>query len=83
MAARGCGTIIFTSATAAYRGNAGQHAHAAAMAARKSLSQSIAAELNPKGIHICHVNVDATINVRGDALPTAMESEQTLAHMML
>eukprot|EP00037_Helgoeca_nana_P025865 m.287044 g.287044 ORF g.287044 m.287044 type:complete len:301 (-) comp27069_c1_seq2:2152-3054(-) len=62
MAARGCGTIIFTSATAAYRGNAGQHAHAAAMAARKSLSQSIAAELNPKGIHICHVNVDATIN---------------------
>ena len=32
MIKRGKGTIIYTSATAAYRGNAGQHAHTAAMA---------------------------------------------------
>jgi NAD(P)-dependent dehydrogenase (short-subunit alcohol dehydrogenase family) len=39
MVNRGHGTIIFTSATAAYRGNAGQHAHTAAMGARRNLVQ--------------------------------------------
>ena len=31
MVARGKGTLIYTSSTAAYRGNAGQHAHTAAV----------------------------------------------------
>ena len=35
MTARGGGTLLVTSATAAVRGNAGQHSHAAAMGARK------------------------------------------------
>lgn len=62
MVPRGQGTIIFTSATAAMRGKAGQHAHAAAMAARRMLSQSLAAELGPKGIHVVHVNIDGLVN---------------------
>ena len=37
MAERGNGTILVTSATAAVRGNAGQHAHASAMAGRRML----------------------------------------------
>lgn len=62
MTKRGHGTIIYTSATAAYRGNKEQHAHTAAMGGRMRLTQSLAAELGPKGIHICHVNMDGLIN---------------------
>ena len=58
MLKRGHGTIIYTSATAAYRGNSGQHAHTMAMGGRMRLTQSLNAELGPQGIHICHVNMD-------------------------
>ena len=62
MLERGRGTILVTSATAAVRGNAGQHAHAAAMAGRRMLCQSLNAELAPKGIHIAHVVVDGSVD---------------------
>lgn len=61
MLARGHGTMIFTSSTAAYRGNREQHAHTMAMGGRKNLTQSLNAELGPQGIHVCHVNMDAAI----------------------
>jgi len=61
MVARGHGTLIYTSATAAYRGNAGQHAHTMAMGGRRNLTQSLNAELGPQGIHVCHVNMDGAI----------------------
>eukprot|EP01045_Picozoa_sp_COSAG04_P017058 COSAG04_NODE_1482_length_6564_cov_3.075019_1_plen_295_part_00 len=76
MIKRGKGTIIYTSATAAYRGNAGQHAHTAAMGARKNLTQSISAELAPHGIHICHVNMDGPVDAPetiGKLMPEAFE----------
>ena len=57
MVARGKGSIIVTSATAAVRGNAGQHAHASAMGGRRMLCQSLSAEFGPKGLHIAHVIV--------------------------
>ncbi len=41
MAERGHGTLLVTSATAAVRGNAGQHAHAAAMGGRRMLCQAL------------------------------------------
>ncbi len=50
MAARGKGTILVTSATAAMRGNGGQHSHAAAMAGRRMLCQTLNAEFSSKGI---------------------------------
>lgn len=58
---RGRGTIIVTSATAAVRGNAGQHSHAAAMGGRRLLCQSLNAEFSPKGIHVAHVIVDGAV----------------------
>lgn len=64
MLSRGGGTIIYTSATAAYRGNAGQHAHTMAMAGRRHLAQSLNNELGPQGIHVAHVNIDGMVNVR-------------------
>ncbi len=62
MADRGHGTLIVTSATAAVRGNAGQHSHAAAMGGRRMLCQSLNAEFGPKGIHVCHVIVDGAVD---------------------
>jgi len=59
---RGRGTIIYTSATAAFRGNAGQHAHTAAMAARRTLCMSLNHELAPQGIHVCHINLDGPVD---------------------
>jgi NAD(P)-dependent dehydrogenase (short-subunit alcohol dehydrogenase family) len=50
MEARGKGTILVTSATAAMRGNGGQHSHAAAMGGRRMLCQTLNAEFASKGI---------------------------------
>ena len=62
MAERGKGAILVTSATAAMRGNAGQHSHAAAMAGRRMLCQSLSAEFSAKGIHIAHIVVDGAVD---------------------
>ena len=62
MAERGRGTILVTSATAAMRGNKGQHSHASAMAGRRMLCQSLNAEFGPKGIHVAHVIVDGMVD---------------------
>ena len=62
MQARGKGTILVTSATAAVRGNAGQHSHAAAMGGRRMLCQTLNAELSSKGIHIVHIVIDGAVD---------------------
>ena len=62
MVARGSGTILVTSATAAVRGNAGQHSHAAAMGGRRMLCQTLNAEFGPQGIHVAHVVVDGSVD---------------------
>ncbi len=59
---RGKGTILVTSATAAVRGNAGQHSHAAAMGGRRMLCQTLNAEFSPKGIHVAHIVVDGAVD---------------------
>ena len=61
MEARGKGSLLVTSATAAMRGNAGQHSHAAAMGGRRMLCQSLNAEFAPKGIHIAHILIDGPV----------------------
>ncbi len=72
MVDRGHGTILVTSATAAVRGNAGQHSHAGAMGGRRMLCQSLNAEFAPKGIHIAHILVDGPV-----------ESPDTLGKLLL
>ena len=62
MAARGRGTLLVTSATAAMRGNARQHSHAAAMGGRRMLCQSLNAEFAPKGVHVAHVLIDGPVD---------------------
>lgn len=62
MVERGGGNIIVTSATAAVRGNSGQHSHAAAMAGRRLLCQSLNAEFSKQGIHVAHVLVDGMVD---------------------
>lgn len=62
MEQRGQGTLLVTSATAAVRGNAGQHSHAAAMGGRRMLCQSLNAQYASKGIHVAHILVDGAID---------------------
>lgn len=62
MEERGKGTLLVTSATAAVRGNAGQHSHAAAMGGRRMLCQSLNAEFAPKGIHVAHMLIDGAVD---------------------
>ena len=62
MSERGSGKIIVTSATAAVRGNRGQHSHAAAMGGRRMLCQTLNAQYAPKGIHVTHILVDGAVD---------------------
>ncbi|NKB99104.1 MAG: SDR family NAD(P)-dependent oxidoreductase [Pseudomonadales bacterium] len=62
MAERGKGTILVTSATAAVRGNKGQHSHAAAMGGRRMLCQSLNAEFASQGIHVAHILIDGAVD---------------------
>lgn len=62
MEERESGTIIVTSATAAIRGNKGQHSHAAAMAGRRMLCQTLNAQFASKGIHVAHIIIDGSVD---------------------
>ncbi|NQY96933.1 MAG: SDR family NAD(P)-dependent oxidoreductase [Henriciella sp.] len=62
MAERGSGALMVTSATAAVRGNKGQHSHAAAMGGRRMLCQSLNAQYAPLGIHVAHILVDSMVD---------------------
>ena len=62
MEERGRGTLLVTSSTAAVRGNAGQHSHAAAMGGRRMLCQSLNAEFSSKGIHVAHIIIDGAVD---------------------
>jgi NAD(P)-dependent dehydrogenase (short-subunit alcohol dehydrogenase family) len=75
MEQRGKGTIIVTSATAAVRGNKGQHSHAAAMGGRRMLCQTLNAEFAPKGIHVAHVLIDGAVDAP-DTLGKILGPEQ-------
>lgn len=55
------GSILFTGATAALRGSANMSAFAMAKFAQRALSQSLARELGPKGIHVAHAIIDGGI----------------------
>ena len=62
MAKRSKGTLIVTSSTAAVRGNRGQHSHAASMAGRRMLCQTLSDEYSNRGIHIVHALIDGAVD---------------------
>lgn len=62
MAPRGRGTILFTGATSSVRGGSGYAAFAGGKHALRALSQSMARELGPLGIHVAHVVIDGAID---------------------
>ncbi len=62
MLKQGHGTILFTGATASLRGGAGFANLASPKFALRALSQSMARELGPKGIHVAHVIIDGQIH---------------------
>jgi len=55
------GTIIFTNASAAFKGYPKSGAFAIASHGKSGLAQSMARELMPQGIHIAHVPIDTAI----------------------
>lgn len=58
----GGGTLIVSGATASLRGGAGFSAFASAKSALRSLTQSLAQEYQPAGIHVVHVILDGIID---------------------
>jgi NAD(P)-dependent dehydrogenase (short-subunit alcohol dehydrogenase family) len=62
MLPRGRGTILFTAATASVRGGPGYAAFAGGRHALRALSQSMARELGPLGVHVAHVVIDGAID---------------------
>lgn len=61
MVAREAGTIIFTGATASLRGDPTSYGFSSPKFALRSVAQSMARELGPRGIHVAHVIIDGAI----------------------
>lgn len=59
---QGKGTIIFTGASGSLRGKPGYAHFAAAKAGLRMISQSMAREFGPHGLHVAHVVIDGGIN---------------------
>ncbi|MEM6496994.1 MAG: SDR family NAD(P)-dependent oxidoreductase [Pseudomonadota bacterium] len=59
---RGNGVLIFTGATAGVRGGGKFAAFASAKFALRGLSQALAREYGPRGIHVAHVILDGLID---------------------
>jgi NAD(P)-dependent dehydrogenase (short-subunit alcohol dehydrogenase family) len=55
------GTILFTNASAAFKGYPLSGAFAMASHAKAGLAESMARELMPQGIHVAHIPIDAAI----------------------
>ncbi|PAN35818.1 hypothetical protein PAHAL_6G236700 [Panicum hallii] len=64
MVERGRGTIIFTGSSASVTGFAGYSDLSCGKFALRGLSQSLAREFQPAGVHIAHVIIDGVIGER-------------------
>ena len=62
MLEQGMGSLIFTGASGSLRGKQNFAHFSAAKAGLRMLSQSLAREYGPKGIHVAHVVVDGVID---------------------
>lgn len=64
MIERGEGALIVTGNTSAWRGISSFSGFAPTKAAQRILSESMARELGPKGVHVAYVVIDAVIDLR-------------------
>jgi NAD(P)-dependent dehydrogenase (short-subunit alcohol dehydrogenase family) len=71
MVPRGEGVVLFTGATGSLRGSALFQNSAMAKSAVRTLSQSMARELGPKGVHVAHVVIDGGIDRGGNGSASA------------
>ncbi len=73
MLPRGTGAIFFTGASASVKGYPQSAAFAMAKFALRGLAQSMARELQPKGIHVAHFIIDGGVRnaARGRAEPSS------------
>ena len=62
MLPRGRGTLLFTGASASLRGRPQFTAFAAAKAGLRMVSQSMAREFGPLGLHVAHLIIDGLID---------------------
>lgn len=63
MLARERGTVIFSSATAAFRGSATYPLYSIAKFGLRGLSQSLAKAYAARGVHVAHVRLDCALDV--------------------
>jgi NADP-dependent 3-hydroxy acid dehydrogenase YdfG len=63
MVAAGKGAIIVTGNTSAQRGRANFAGFAPTKAAQRILSEAMARDLGPKGVHVAYIVIDAVIDV--------------------
>ena len=63
MTEKGEGSIMVIGATASLRGGAQSTAFASAKAAQRSVAQSMARDLGPKGIHVGYLIIDGIIDI--------------------
>ena len=60
---KGRGTVIFSSATAAFRGSAGNPLYAIGKFGLRALAQSLAKAYAKEGVHVAHVRLDCDLDV--------------------
>jgi len=71
MVERGRGTIIFTGSSASVTGFAGYSDLSCGKFALRGLSQSLAREFQPAGVHIAHVIIDGVIGERRSVIESS------------
>jgi NAD(P)-dependent dehydrogenase (short-subunit alcohol dehydrogenase family) len=76
MVPRGSGAILFTGASASVKGYPLSAAFAMGKFALRGLAQSIARELQPKGIHVAHFVIDG--GIRGANRPVPADAPDSL-----
>ena len=75
MVPRGRGTILFTGASASYKGYPNSSSFAMGKFGLRGLAQSMARELAPKNIHVAHFPIDGGIRRGPDDERTASRPE--------
>lgn len=63
MIAKGAGTVLYSSATAAFRGSPRNMSYAAGKFGLRGVAQSLAKAYAAKGVHVAHLRLDCALDV--------------------